>query len=102
MKVPKIIKYTSKKYYNIDTNICLQLGLISSCKLESMGICGITLACLDCRYSNHTRPMVRFEKSNIYQYFNILYELGHNYFWEEVSVKTLSLGLVIVCLSLVP
>ena len=35
IKVSHIINYTSKKYENIDTNICLQLGLISSCKMES-------------------------------------------------------------------
>ena len=85
IKVSQIITSTSKKYENIDTNICLQLGLISSSKLDSPGFCGISLG---------------IEKSNPYQYYKILYGLV-KILWEGVAVKIWCLGLVIVCFSLV-
>ena len=101
IKISHIITSTSKKYEHAYTNIFLQLGLIHYCKLESPGVCGIALGCPGCRSSNHTWAMVGIEKSNIYQDFKILYGLIHNFFWEGVAVKIWSLGLIIVCLSLV-
>ena len=77
IKVSNMIISISKKYENIDTNIFLQLGLISSSKLDILGVCGISLGCPGCRYSNHTWAMGGIEKINIYHYFKILYGLGN-------------------------
>ena len=41
------------------------------------------------------------DKSNIYQYFKVLYGLG-NMFWGGGSSEDMELGQVIVCLILVP
>ena len=80
IKVSHIITSTSKKYENTDTNFFPQLGLINYCKLESPGVCKIALGCPGCISSNHTQAMVGIDKSNIYQYFKILYALVHNCF----------------------
>ena len=75
IKVSHIITYTLKKYENTDTNICLQLGLIIFSKLESSGICVISFGCPGCISINHIWAIGGIEKSNIYQYFKILYGL---------------------------
>ena len=85
IKVSHIITYTSKKYENTDNNISLQLGLISSCKLETPGVYRIFLGCSGSRYINHTWAMVWIEKSTIYQDVKILCGLVHNYFLRGVS-----------------
>ena len=41
----RLIKSTSKEYKNIYTNIWLQLGIISYCKMDISGACGVTLGC---------------------------------------------------------
>ena len=45
IKLSHITTSNSKKYENTDTNIWLQLGLISSSKIESLGVCVITVVC---------------------------------------------------------
>ena len=100
IKVSHIITYNSKKYENIDANFCLQLGLISSCKLESTGVCGINLGFPGCISINHTWYMVEIEKSNIYPFLKYYMGWYIILFWEGVAVKIWSLGLVIVCLCL--
>ena len=100
IKVSHIITYTSNKYENKHTNICLQLGRISSYKQENTGLCGIALWCPGCISRNHTLSMVGIEKSNIHKYLK--YYMGWNIivFWEGLAVKIWSLRLEIVCLSL--
>ena len=101
IKVSHIITSTSKTYENTDTNICLQLGLIRFSKPEIPGVCRISFGCPGCRYINHTRAMGGIEKSKIYKFLKY-YMVREICFGEEVAMKIWSLGILIVCFSLVP
>ena len=100
IKLSHIIASTLKKYENTDTNVWLQLDLISSCKLESTAVWGIALGCPGCKSSNYTWAVVVIEKSNIYQDFKNYVGWYIIIFWEGLALKIWSLGLVIVCVSL--